>query len=348
MSSITEPASPTPFRQKTFTDHSGQDVTVIQAASAPPSPPVEPKVVEVKKDVVEEKKPDEKVVIVEEKKPEEKKDVVVVEEKKPEKKEEVIVIDKKPEEKKEVVVIEKKPEENKVEEKKAITAEEIKPAPVVPALVPVTEPKKAADDTKSIVTATVEEKKPVTTTSGDKETISKSTTTTIVEEKPLSDDQASSKTPTITTTTTTVVDNFVMSKPIGIFSQYKTPSSINLILNKDIVTNSVGKTLFKVCPQPSTFNTVRVLTRPPDPRQRHPRRANLRPHPNPPSQMPPLLLVRPPSSPYSPPQHHHRQEKQNQSPQPRTLPHQAPPRRHLRMLVQQLLLHGPEQAVLVS
>ena len=35
-------------------------MTVVQAASAPPSPPAEPKVVEVKKDIVEEKKADEK------------------------------------------------------------------------------------------------------------------------------------------------------------------------------------------------------------------------------------------------------------------------------------------------
>ena len=337
MSSITDPAAPTPVRQKTFTDHSGQDVTIVQAASAPPSPPAEPKVVEIKKDgVAEEKKPDEKVVVVEEKKPEEKKNVVVVEEKKPEKKEEIIVVDKKPEEKKEVVVVEKKSDETKIEEKKAVIVEEKKPEPVVP-VVPVAEVKKAADDSATIVTTTVEEKKPVTTTSGDKETTSKSTTTTTVEQKPLSDDTASSTKTTTTTTTTTVVDTFVMSKPIGIFSQYKTPSSTNLILNKDIVTNSVGKTLFKVCPLHPSNIIIRTLSNRADPRQRHQRRHHRRPHPDPTPQVPPLLLVRPPAPPQT-----NRQENP-----PGPLPHQAPPGRRLRVLVQQRLLHISEQALLV-
>ena len=311
----------------------------MQAASAPPSPPAEPKVVEIKKDgVAEEKKPDEKVVVVEEKKPEEKKDVAVVEEKKPEKKEEIIVVDKKPEEKKEVVVVEKKSDETKIEEKKAVIVEEKKPEPVVPVVVPVTEAKKAADDSATIVTTTVEEKKPVTTTSGDKETTSKSTTTTTVEQKPLSEDTASSTKTTTTTTTTTVVDTFVMSKPIGIFSQYKTPSSTNLILNKDIVTNSVGKTLFKVCPLPPSNTMIQMLSNRADPWQRHQRRRHRRPHPDPTPQVPPLLLVWPPAPPQT-----NRQENP-----PGPLPHQAPPGRRLRVLVQQRLLHIAEQAILVS
>lgn len=250
----TAPAAPAPVRQKTFTDHSGQEVTVVHA-------PADAKVAEAKRDVVvENKKPDEKVVVVE-KKPEEKKDVVVVEEKKPEEKKEVVVVEKKPEEKKEVVAVEgKKPEEKK--------------------------------------TVIVEEKKPVTTTAGDKETTAKTTTTTTIEEKKpaaaTTDDKtsaASTKTTTTTTTTTTVVDTFVVSKPVGVFTQYKTPGSVNLVLNKDVVTNSVGKAIFKVRRRASLplFSIANLHS---DPRQRHQRRHHQRLNLDFASQMSPRFLVR--------------------------------------------------------
>ena len=84
---------------------------------------------------------------------------------------------------------------------------------------------------------------------------------------------------------------------------------------------------------------LQVLTnQPPDPRQRHQRRHNRRLHPNPPPQMPALLLDRPPTPPQT--------RRQETPPGPR--PHQAPPRQHLRVLVQQRLLDVPEQALLVS
>jgi hypothetical protein len=270
----TDPAVPAPVRQKTFTDHSGQEVTVVQA-------PVDA----AKKDVVvvEEKKPDEKVVIVE-KKPEEKKDVVVVEEKKPEEKKVVVVEEKKPEEKKDVVII----EEKKPEKEKVVVVEEKKPAPVV-VVAPV------ADD-GSKKTTIVEEKKPVTVTSGDQETTIKETKTTTVEEKKpvtvTNDDGASiASTKTTTTMTTTVVDTFVISKPVGIFSQYKTPGSVNLVLNKDVVTNSVGKTIFKVRLQIS-LPLASIANMKTDSRQRHPRRHHQRPSLHLAPQMSSQFLVR--------------------------------------------------------
>lgn len=250
----TDPAAPAPVRQKTFTDHSGQEVTVVQA-------PADAKVAEVKKDVVvvEDKKPEDKVIVVE-KKPEEKKDVVIVEEKRPEEKKDVVVVEKKPEEKKEVVVVEKKPEEKKA----VVVVEEKKP-----------------EEKKTII---VEEKKPVTTAAGDKETTAKTTTTTIIEEKKpaaaTTDDKtsaASTKTTTTTTTTTTVVDSFVISKPVGIFTQYKTPGSVNLVLNKDVVTNSVGKPIFKVRRRAS-LPLFFIANMHSDPRQRYQRRHHQRLH----------------------------------------------------------------------
>jgi hypothetical protein len=250
----TDPAVPAPIRQKTFTDHSGQEVTVVQAPADP-----------AKKDfvVVEEKKPDEKVVVVE-KKPEGKRDVVVVEEKHPEEKKVVVVEEKKPEEKKDVVIVEEKePEKDKV-----VVVEEKKPAAVV-----VVAP---TPDDASKKTTIVEEKKPVTTTSGETETTVKETKTTIVDEKKpvaaAADEGASTtSTKTTTTTTTTVIDTFVISKPVGIFSQYKTPGSVNLVLNKDVVTNSVGKTTFKVRLRVS-LPLIPLANTQTDPRQRHRRR----------------------------------------------------------------------------
>jgi hypothetical protein len=271
----------TPVRQHTFTDHSGQEVTVVQAAPAPATPPADPKVVEVKKVeqmdaaeakkpevVVVEKKPEEKkeVVVVEEKKPEEKKkEVVVVEEKKPEEKKPepvvVVVDDKKPVEKKAVVVEEKKPEpilsalvpevlkpkptvvvveDKKPEEKKAVIVEEKKPETVAPAVVVVPEkktetvapavvvvPAKAEDPPKTvtttIATTTIEEKKP---------------TVTFVEEK--------KSVPVAAPAPVVEVDTFTIPDAVGIFTQYKALHSTTMTLNKDVVTDSSGKSLFKV------------------------------------------------------------------------------------------------------
>jgi hypothetical protein len=254
-----------PVRQKTFTDHSGQEVTVVQA----PADAVKKEVV-----VVEEKKPNEKVVVVE-KKPEEKKDVMIVEEKKPEKDKVAVVEEKKPAA---VVIVAPTPDdasrkttvvEEKTHEKdKVMVAEDKKPAAVV-----IVAP---TPDDASKKTTIVEEKKPVTTTSGETETTVKETKTTIVDEKKpvaaAADEGASTtSTKTTTTTTTTVIDTFVISKPVGIFSQYKTPGSVNLVLNKDVVTNSVGKTTFKVRLRVS-LPLIPLANTQTDPRQRHRRR----------------------------------------------------------------------------
>ena len=263
-------AATPPVRQHTFTDHTGQEVTVVQAASAPATPPSDPKVVEVKKveqmAAAETKKPE---VVVVEKKPEEKKEVVVVEEKKPEeKKPEVVVVEKKPEpvvvvvddkkpvEKKAVVVEEKKPEpilaalvpdilkpkptvvvveDKKPEEKKAVIVEEKKPETVAPAVVVVEKkpeapavvvvPAKAEDPPKTvtttITTTTIEEKKP---------------TVTFVEEKK----------PVPVVAPVVEVDTFTIPDAVGIFTQYKALHSTTITLNKDLVTDSAGKSLFKV------------------------------------------------------------------------------------------------------
>ena len=153
-----------------------------------------------------------------------KKDVVVAEEKKPEEKkiEEKKTEEKKTEEKKAIVVDEKKPDD-----KKAVVVEEKKAASVVPVAAPLPDDKNPADISITTTTTVVEEKKPAVTTR-------------------TSDDKASaSTTKTTTATITTVTDNFVISKPVGIFSDYKAVGSTNLILNKDVVTNFVGKTIFK-------------------------------------------------------------------------------------------------------
>ena len=109
------------------------------------------------------------------------------------------------------------------DEKKAVIVEEKKPEAVV------TEVVKATDSPKTVTTVTtttVEEKKP---------------TVTFVEEK--------KPTPATEKTTTVVeVDTFVLPNAVGIFNQYKASKSTVLTLNKDLVTDSAGKSIFKVSP----------------------------------------------------------------------------------------------------
>jgi hypothetical protein len=271
----------TPVRQHTFTNHSGQEVTVVQAASAPPTPPADPKVVEVKKVeqmaeaeaeakkpevVVVEKKPEEKkeVVVVEEKKPEEKKkEVVVVEEKKPEEKklEPVVVVvdDKKPVEKKAVIVEEKKPEpilsalvpdimkpnptvvvveDKKPEEKKTVIVEEKKPETVAPAVVVVPE-KKAETVAPAVVVVPAKAEDPP-------KTVTTTITTTTIEEKKPTVTFVEEKKPVPVVAPVVEVDTFTIPDAVGIFTQYKAMHSTTMTLNKDVVTDSSGKSLFKV------------------------------------------------------------------------------------------------------
>jgi hypothetical protein len=272
----------TPVRQHTFTDHSGQPVTVVPTSSQPATPPADPKAVELKKveqmAAAEAKKPE---VVVVEKKPEEKKEAVVVEEKKPEekKKDVVVVEEKKPEEKKPepvvVVVDDKKPVE-----KKAVVVEEKKPEPVMSALTPdflkpkptvvVVEDKKP-EEKKAVV---VEEKKPETPPAVVVVEMKPETTPAVVavpEKKPTTppavvvvpevvkpkvDD--ASKTVTTTITTTTVEEK----KPTVTFVEEKKPVPVVAPVVTPVVTPVVAPVVAPVV-EIDTFtipNAVGIFT----------------------------------------------------------------------------------------